>query len=109
MSQTRKLRMTEAGRLILSGLSLKQALISSGFAESTARCPKRNGFSADQCAALALEEDREGRACDLRQSARRLFLERIQQLLADDNLLKKTRLAETARLLGVVERLYGNG
>ena len=100
MSQTRKLRMIEAGKLILEGKSLKQALIGAGFAESTARCPKKHKLHAEACVQVALAADRDVSPVDLRLSARKLF-----QATLDNADPKKTSLTGAARAAEIAEKI----
>ena len=54
---TREIRLAQAGSFLLAGDSMKRALVKAGFSESTARAPKRNGLSADQCLEALKRQD----------------------------------------------------
>ena len=99
-NQTRKLRMIAAGKSVLEGLSFKQALMKSGFSESTARTPKQHGLDAEECAKLALAEDSEVPASNLRRDARKLLQETIAN--ADP---KKIGVLAAAKTAEVTEKL----
>ena len=92
--------MTEAGRQILQGKSLKQALIGAGFAESTARCPKLHKLNAEECVALAVKADSTVSPVDLRLSARKLFQETLD--CADP---RKTSVTAAARAAEIADKI----
>jgi len=97
--------MTEAGRLILQGSSLKQALIKVGFSESTARCPKLNNLNAEQCVKLALDSDETTNPSKLRESANKLFQKTLDT--ADPEKTGLVAAARAAEIAGKIDHRAG--
>ena len=105
MTDAKEQRMILAGRYMLDGLSLKQALMKAGYKESTARCPQLNGLNAKQCVELALKDGKETLPATLRASARELFQKKLDAGLDDPDTVSLTAAARAAE---TVEKVYSH-
>ena len=93
-----------AGTYLLEGLSLKQALIKAGYAESTASTPKQHGLSAEECLREAGKLDPSADPMTLLASARKLLQRKLE--LADP---RRESLSSVARVTDIAEKHYGRG
>lgn len=101
-------RKAAAGLAMLAGSTVRAALIGAGYSPATARTPKRNGVSADQCIEAARALYPEAEPGEILRSSREVMGKRLKQLLSDDDELRKHGIGQIARLTDVVERWYGD-
>ena len=107
-SQVKRLRQVQVGKLMLTGgMSFGAALRKVGYSKSVSRKPKSHGWDAEGCVRKAWEQDPGISGADLKTSVRRVFSEKINQLLEDAELLEKTSSSEIAKLLETAERYLG--
>ena len=94
-------RKAMAGKYLLEGLSLKQALIRAGYAESTASTPKQHDLSAEACLREAGKLDPEADPRTLLSCARNTLLQKLQSIDP-----RKESLSSVARVVDIAEKHY---
>ena len=95
------IRKAMAGKYLLERLTLKQALIKAGYAESTARTPGQHGLSAEACLREAGKLDPEADPRTLLSCARNTLLQKLRSIDP-----RKESLSAVARTVDVVERHF---
>lgn len=98
------MRLALTGAALLSGKPIKHAAMGSGYAESTAANPARNGITVDRCLAELAKVNPDAVPAKLLGLGRTRLLEHLQS--TDGT---KMRTGEVARLVDVMERAYGAG
>ena len=99
------LRKAKAGQLLLENpaRSLGSALEEAGYAQATARVPKRNNLSADQCVQEAIKQSPGIDPSGLLEAARAA----LSDYLRDPERTGQARLGELSRAVEVCERWFG--
>lgn len=95
----------------MAGKSLRQSLLSAGYAPSTSRAPKSNGLSAERCLAELAKLDPSADPRTLAVEARRVALRTIRALgsLSESKLLEGRHSSTVAKLWDTAERFHGSG
>lgn len=99
-------RKAAAGALILQGKSSYQALTSVGYAPSTARVPKANGLSAEQCVKMAKKAGIATDSAKIVRKARGVLTKQLQALEDDPEPLGWNP-SKVARIVEVAEKYHG--
>lgn len=99
-------RKARAGLEILNGKPVGKALTESGYSPKTARNPKRNNLSVEQCLAETAKLPGMPEPVTLLRKARTALDMRLSQLIADPDSLAAERLADIARTAESAEKYY---
>lgn len=105
------IRMARAGLNILTGLSLKRALIKAGYAEKTAHNPAANGLVAERCLLEAAKLDPSADPRNLVDSARRVALRQLRSFegMSERDLRDGKAIGAIHKLWETAERYHGKG
>lgn len=103
------IRRARAGVFIYEGLSLKQALISAGYSETTASTPTQHGLTAETCLTEAAKLDKRYDPATILRGSRRLTKRLVDAWNAkpDAALTEKVGALAIPRLVETIERYHG--